>query len=116
MAGTLTAMNGHLLTFGAVSDHVHLLFSQPKNHTLVNVVEKIKSNSSRWMKGIGPLCGDFQWQAGYGAFSVSASRLGVVRRYILGQEEHHRKQSFQDEFREFLKKYRIAYDERYVFD
>jgi len=116
MAGILTAMNGHLLTFGAVSDHVHLLYSQPKDYTVIKVVEKLKANSSRWTKGNGPFYDEFQWQSGYGAFSVSASRIGMVRRYILGQEEHHQKHSFQDEFREFLKKYRIEYDERYVWD
>ncbi len=116
MFGTLKALDGQLLTFGAVSDHVHLLYSHPKNHTPIEVVGKIKSNSSRWAKTQGPVYAGFQWQAGYGAFSVSASRVGAVRRYILQQEAHHRRVSFQDEFRKFLKEYQIAYDERYVWD
>jgi REP element-mobilizing transposase RayT len=112
----LKALDGQLLTFGAVSDHVHLLYCHPKDHTIIEVVGKVKANSSRWMKGQGSVYTGFQWQAGYGAFSVSASRVGAVRRYILTQEEQHRKQSFQDEFRKFLKEYRIAYDERYLWD
>ena len=116
MAGILKTLDGHLLSFGAVSDHVHLLYSHPKGLSPVEVIGKIKANSSRWVKRRGETYAGFQWQAGYGAFSVSASRVGAVRQYIHNQEEHHRVQSFQDELRRFLQEYGIDFDERYVWE
>jgi hypothetical protein len=83
---------------------------------LIEIVEKVKKSSSKWIKTKGEGFADFYWQAGYGAFSVSASRLEAVRRYVSTQETHHRSLSFQDEFRRFLKEYHIEYDERYVWD
>lgn len=98
-----------LTATGGTANHVHLLFTLPADFTLAHAVQKLKGNSSRWM---GP---GFSWQEGYGAFSVSASQVEVVREYIRNQEEHHRKRNFEEEFTSLLRNCGIAYDERYVF-
>ena len=82
----------------------------------MKLIEEIKSHSSSWIKTIDERYSKFYWQNGYGAFSVNPSEIEVVRKYILGQAEHHKKISFQDEYRAFLKKYNVDYDERYVWD
>ncbi len=114
MAGVLKQWGSPALIIGGAKDHVHVLFLLSKNHALKTVVEALKKGSSKWMKQQGNEWRAFQWQAGYGAFSVSQSSVGGVRRYIANQEEHHRVRSFQNEFRAFLKRHRVEYDERYV--
>ncbi len=116
MGGTLRTLESPSLVLGVASDHVHVLFCLSRKMALTNVIEEIKRSSSKWIKTQGSQFADMYWQAGYGAFSVSASRLDAVKRYILNQEEHHRRVSFQDEFRKFLKEYKVDYDERYVWD
>ncbi|HPO14869.1 MAG TPA: transposase [Candidatus Hydrogenedentes bacterium] len=101
---------------GGVEDHVHVLCDFSRTYALSEVIKEVKRVSSIWIKTKGPEFSKFHWQAGYGAFSVSHSNVGRVRAYIMNQEEHHRKISFQDEFRKFLKKHAIEYDERYVWD
>lgn len=101
---------------GGTSDHLHTLFLLNKNTTLVKVVEQIKSHSSSWMKTKGTEYSNFYWQKGYGAFSVNPYEVDKVVDYIASQREHHAKLSFQDELRAFLKKYRIEYNERYLWD
>jgi|SRR5215813_5176148 len=101
---------------GGVEDHVHALFALSKNHALADVVKEIKRTSSVWIKDLGAKLRRFHWQRGYGAFSVSQSNLKEVIQYIERQEEYHRRVTFQDEYRAFLKKYCIDYDERYVWD
>ena|ERR1017187_3674496 len=104
------------LLIGGVADHVHVLFCLSKNHALAKVIEEVKKGSSKWLKTQGPEFSAFHWQAGYGAFSVSQSQIDQVQRYIERQEEHHRTRSFQDEFRVFLKRHGMDYDERYLWD
>jgi putative transposase len=116
MAKTLKANNCPTLIVGGVADHVHALFVLSKNHSIASIVWEAKRSSSKWLKTQGANLRKFYWQAGYGAFSVSQSHLEQVERYILNQETHHRKKTFQDEFRSFLTKYEIDYDERYVWD
>jgi REP element-mobilizing transposase RayT len=101
---------------GGTEDHVHILARQARTISLADWVMELKRASSIWCKEKGPALELFQWQAGYGAFSVSQSQSPRVEQYIAGQEEHHRKMTFQEEFREFLKNYEIEYDERYVWD
>jgi hypothetical protein len=79
-------------------------------------MEEVKKNSSKWIKTKGSQFSDFYWQGGYGAFSVSPTKVDIVSNYIENQESHHIRKSFQDEYRAFLKKYNITYDERYVWD
>jgi REP element-mobilizing transposase RayT len=98
-----------LIAAGGTANHIHLLFILPAPYSLAQAVQKLKGSSSRWM-GRG-----FSWQEGYGAFSVSASQVPVVKRYIQNQEEHHRKRNFEEEFVAILRNYGIQYDERYVF-
>jgi len=83
---------------------------------VAQVVETVKTSSSKWIKTQGPALAQFHWQAGYGAFSVSQSNANTVIQYIQNQAEHHRKVTFQEEYRKFLRRYQIAYDERYVWD
>ncbi|HAO79075.1 MAG TPA: transposase, partial [Verrucomicrobia subdivision 3 bacterium] len=81
-----------------------------------DMVKEVKRGSSLWLKTKSPDLHDFSWQSGYGIFSIGNSQVESVRNYIAGQEEHHRKVSFQDEFREFLKRYGVEFDERFVWD
>ena len=116
LAKTLKKNNCPTLIVGGVADHVHALFVLSKNHSIASIVWEVKRSSSKWVKTQDAALRKFYWQEGYGAFSVSQSHVDQVEKYILNQEAHHRKKSFQDEFRSFLKKYEIDYDERYVWD
>ncbi len=101
---------------GGVEDHVHLAVRQPRTANLSDFMGHIKRTSTKWIRTKGERYTSFSWQGGYGAFSVSASHLDALMKYIDGQKEHHETMSFQEEFRMFLKKYGIEYDERYVWD
>ncbi|KKN57353.1 hypothetical protein LCGC14_0562950 [marine sediment metagenome] len=116
LGGTLRDMDCPSLVIGAVADHVHILFVLSRKHSLAEVVEEIKKTSSKWIKGRGEALGEFYWQRGYGAFSVSQSKIEDTKAYIASQEEHHREVSFQDDFRAFLVRHEIDFDERYVWD
>jgi len=115
-SGILKQWESPALAIGGVADHIHILFSLSKNHALKKVVEEVKKGSSIWLKQQSKLLTDFHWQNGYGAFSVSESNAAAVKSYIVGQADHHRTMSFQDEFRELLKRNGIAFDEQYVWD
>ncbi|MEP6949248.1 MAG: IS200/IS605 family transposase [Ginsengibacter sp.] len=106
----------HPIKIGGYTDHVHILCMLSKKMALMNLLEEVKSHSSKWMKTKGDDLKDFYWQNGYGAFSVSPTQVDAVINYIAAQKEHHRTNTFQDEFRGLLKKYKVAYDERYVWD
>jgi len=97
-------------------DHVHLYASLPSTITIADFVSAVKSNSSRWVHESFPKRKAFAWQEGYGAFSVSKSEEKNVIRYIRNQQRRHSKRSFKDEFLEFLNRYEIEYDERYLWD
>ena len=105
-----------VLRVGGVSDHVHVLCRLAGTVTVATLVREIKRESSKWLKGKVDLPGVFQWQAGYGAFSVSPGHVEAVVAYIRDQEDHHRTVSFEDEFRRLLTKYGMEWDERYVWD
>lgn len=100
----------------SVEDHTHLLFDLARTVSISQAVEDVKKASSKWIKTQGPEFASFAWQSGYGAFAVSESNVEAVREYIANQREHHRKKSFQEEYRQFLERHRIAFDERYVWD
>jgi len=104
------------LIVGGIEDHVHLLCRFSRTLTISDWVKEIKRASSLWVKSKETSLDDFSWQAGYGAFSTSQSAVEQVRTYILKQEEHHQKHTFQDEFRAFLKQHQIEWDERYIWD
>jgi REP element-mobilizing transposase RayT len=101
---------------GGVADHVHLAVRLSRTTNIADLVENLKSSSSKWLKTQSPGLSKFGWQRGYGAFSVGPADLSSLSKYIDAQETHHRKQSFQDEFRAFLKKYGVECDERYLWD
>ena len=101
---------------GGVEDHVHIACSLHRTVTIAKLVQELKQDSSKWIKAKGERYQDFAWQNGYGAFSVGQSQLKNLRRYIANQREHHQRQMFQDEFREVLKRYKVPFDEQYVWD
>jgi putative transposase len=111
LATLIRERGGECYRAGGVDDHVHIAILLPRTESLADLVGHIKRNSSKWIhnqKGVD----DFAWQAGYGAFSVSPQHLSKLTYYIDGQKEHHQKISFQDEYRTFLNKYGVVYDER----
>ena len=116
MAGILQNIGCEPVVIGGVEDHVHVLCNLSRTITMGDLVEETKKSSSRWMKDQGPAFRDFYWQAGYGAFSVSQSKVESVRASIANQDEHHRKASFQDGFRALCRKHGVTFDERYVWD
>lgn len=101
---------------GGVADYAHLAIRLSRTITIADLVETLKTSSSKWLKTQSPGLAEFSWQRGYGCFSVGPSDLDSLRAYIDGQEEHHKTRTFQDEFRRFLKKYGVKYNEAYVWD
>jgi REP element-mobilizing transposase RayT len=87
-----------------------------KKVAIIKLLEEVKSHSSKWIKTIDPGLQNFYWQDGYGVFSVNPAEIETVIKYISNQRAHHQKLTFQDEYRAFLKKYKVEYDERYVWD
>jgi len=115
LGGTVNKLGGQSILVNGVEDHVHMLLIQPPSLSIADLMEKVKANSSGWVKRRWPELGKFAWQTGYTAFSVSKSHADLVKGYIARQEQHHQKITFQDEVLAFLKKNGIAYDPRYVF-
>ena len=114
LGGIVREMHGTALIINGADDHVHMLVRVRPVHSAAEIARVVKANSSRWVREKwGP---DFAWQTGYGVFSVSESNVAAVTKYIAGQEEHHKKHSFQEEFVAFLKKNHVTYDERYIWD
>ena len=101
---------------GGTQEHVHIACSLSRTMAVSVLLEELKRSSSKWIKTKGPPYVAFAWQNGYGAFSIGQSQLTALKGYILKQEEHHAHKTFQDEFREFLKKYQVGFDERYLWD
>jgi REP element-mobilizing transposase RayT len=116
IGGICNNLECYPVKIGGIADHVHILCLLSKKMALIKLIEEIKSHSSKWFKTKDDSLKNFYWQLGYGAFSVNPSQLDVVTKYIENQIEHHAKIPFQIEYRLFLKKYKIEYDERYVWD
>jgi putative transposase len=115
--GGIARQNGmNQIIAGGIEDHVHILLSMPATMPVSKAMQLIKGGSSKWIHETFPDQRLFAWQEKYGAFSVSVSQLDIITRYIKNQKEHHRKQSFQEEFLALLKKHRIEFDERYLWD
>jgi len=114
LGGIVREMNGVALIINGIADHAHMLARVRPAQSAAEIMRVVKANSSRWVREkYSPA---FGWQTGYGVFSVSESSVEEVTRYIARQEEHHRKQSFQEEFVAFLKKNNVEYDPRYIWD
>lgn len=116
MGGIVRGEGGSLMEAGGVPDHVHLLVRSKTDISVATLVKKIKGQSSKWVNDLPDRQESFHWQEGYGAFSVSASVVPKVQRYIRSQEEHHLRISFKDELITLLTRHRIPYDERYLLD
>ena len=116
LGGTVGNLGCQPMIVGGVEDHVHMLFALSRTSAVAEVLKEVKRSSSIWIKTKSPDFDDFAWQNGYGIFSIGFSQIETVRAYIQNQEEHHRNVTFQDEFRAFLKRYEIEFDERYVWD
>lgn len=112
LGGIVREMQGTALIVGGTSDHVHILARVRPAHSAAEIARIIKASSSRWVHERWGA--DFAWQTGYGVFSVSESNVAEVTKYIAGQEEHHKRHSFEEEFVAFLKKNNVDYDERYI--
>jgi REP element-mobilizing transposase RayT len=116
MATVLQNLDCPPVLINSVEDHVHVLFELGRTVAISRAVEEVKKASSKWIKTQGTEFAGFAWQAGYGAFAVSESNVAAVREYIANQGEHHRRKSFQEEYRAFLERHRVVFDERYVWD
>jgi putative transposase len=116
IGGILNEHDCQSLIVGGVEDHVHSLCALSRTCQPSDMIKEVKRGSSVWLKAKSSDFRDFSWQSGYGIFSIGFSQIDTVRSYIAGQEEHHRKISFQDEFRQLLRRYEIAFDEKYVWD
>jgi REP element-mobilizing transposase RayT len=101
---------------GGVEDHVHLLCALSRTCTPADMVKEVKRSSSLWIKSKSTDLHEFSWQSGYGMFSIGFSQIQDVKQYIVNQDDHHSRMSFQDEFRTLLQRYGIEFDERYVWD
>jgi len=112
--GVLSNLGSYTYEIYANPDHIHILCTLPRTITMADLVSKIKTSSSKWIKHLD--IPDFYWQDGYGIFSVSASKIAAVKKYILNQPQHHKEVDYKDEFRLFLKENGIEFDERYVWD
>lgn len=116
LGGACRKQDSPPMRVGGIADHVHILCALSRSRSISDLVRELKRESSRWVKTKWPGFSGFHWQDGYGAFSVSPAHVEAVREYIANQEEHHKQESFQDEFRRVLKLYRVEYDEKYVWD
>jgi putative transposase len=101
---------------GGVADHVHLAIRLSRTTTIADLVENLKTSSSKWLKVQSPELANLSWQRGYACFSVGPSDVDALCKYIDSQEEHHRTRTFQEEYRMFLKKYGVEHDEAYMWD
>jgi REP element-mobilizing transposase RayT len=116
LAGICRNLHCPSLIIGGVEDHVHILCRFGKQIEVAVLLRELKRDSSKWIKAESSRLSEFHWQVGYGAFSISPSHVDPLKSYIGNQEEHHRRESFQDEFRRFCKIYGIELDERYAWD
>ena len=114
LGGICKGLECNPVQVGGHTDHVHILCLLSRKIAQMDLLEELKKQSSKWIKTQGNQYSNFYWQEGYGIFSVNSTQVNVVVDYIRNQEEHHKTFSFQDELRAFLKKYKVEYDERYI--
>ncbi len=112
----LQSLDSPSLAINSVADHIHILCNLSRKITIADLIQELKTSTSKWLKTKDPALNDFHWQSGYGVFSVSQSKRPDVIHYIQHQEEHHRLINYQDEFRQLCAKHNLEIDERYVWD
>lgn len=116
LGGICKGLECNPIKVGGHRNHVHILCLLSRKIAQMKLLEEVKKQSSKWVKTIDKKYNNFYWQDGYGIFSVNPAEIEVVKKYIINQAEHHKHKNFQDEFRAFLKKYNVDFDERYVWD
>ena len=116
MYGILKNDKAFPLAVGGWKDHVHVFFELPTTVSVAKQMQMLKATASKWINDNRLVAGKFRWQEGYGAFSYSRSQRDTVIKYIMNQEEHHRKKTFKEEYLELLKKFEIQYDRKYLFE
>jgi REP element-mobilizing transposase RayT len=112
----LKSLDSPSLAINSVADHIHILCNLSRKIAIADLVEELKTSTSKWLKTKDPSLHDFHWQSGYGVFSVSQSKRPDIIHYIHHQQEHHRRINYQDEFRQLCAKHNLEIDERYVWD
>ena len=115
MTGIVQNYGHKVLAINSMPDHLHLFIGFRPNQSISDLMRIVKSESSQWINEQQLSRGNFKWQEGYGAFSYSRSHVDAVIKYVLNQEEHHKKRTFWEEYEEFLKQFEIDYDGQYVF-
>ena len=115
MTGTITNKGHKLLQIGGMPDHIHVLVSMSPKQAPSDLMADVKRSSSLWINDKRLVMGKFSWQEGYGAFSYGKSQISDIANYVENQERHHKRQTFMEEYLEFLKLFEIEYDEKYVF-
>ncbi|MCB9500944.1 MAG: IS200/IS605 family transposase [Deferribacteres bacterium] len=116
MAGIIKSKGQKPIIVNGVADHVHLFIGLKPNMAVSDLLRDVKNNSSNFINEKKWIPGKFAWQKGYGAFSYAHSQINQVYQYILNQEEHHKKRAFREEYLEFLEKFEVPFDEKYLFD
>lgn len=114
MGGTVKISKSIPIVINGTENHIHIMCIMSKNISLANLLEDIKGNSSRWIKTLGPNYRQFAWQGGYAGYSVSQSKVDIVKKYIENQKIHHQSQSFEEEYIQFLKENGVDYNEDYL--
>ena len=115
IGGTLRSKKGHLIEIGGVEDHIHILAGLSPSIAVSEVIRDVKAASSKWMNDVKQ-CKKFEWQKGYGAFSVGYDRVEAIRNYVQTQEEHHKRRTFEEEYIDFLKHHGIQFRLEYLFE
>jgi len=116
LGGICKGLECYPVKIGGYQNHVHILCTLSRKISQAMLLEELKKNSSKWIKSIDLKYQNFYWQRGYGVFSVNPAEIDVVIAYISNQEAHHKTKTFEEEYRAFLKKYNVDFDERYVWD
>jgi putative transposase len=116
MAGILKNLDCRAIAIGGIANHVHILNMMSRTISISDMMCILKKDSSKWIKSKGDVYKNFHWQDGYGVFSVNQYGVERVKSYIENQHSHHRKKSFENEYRRFLDSYKIDYDEKYIWD
>ena len=115
MIGIISNHGHKVLAINGMPDHVHVFFGMRPTQSLSDLMQDLKGDSSKWINQNGFVTGHFSWQEGYGAFSYSKSHVNAVIEYVKNQEEHHRNKTFIEEYHEFLKKFEVDFDNKYIF-
>jgi putative transposase len=114
ITGIVQNNNHKLIVINGIPNHIHVFIGYKPHQLIPDLLQDIKGSSSKWINRKGFIRGEFRWQEGYGAFSYSHSQIDDVVKYIMNQEQHHKKKTFREEYIEFLERFNISYDEKYI--